>query len=88
MKKLSFLIGEEHGRKHHDAAIVLDGEDPREALVDAAIQSIAIDVFLTLGDVTIHLAAIMDPDHWSEDWEAAGIEDADEFLAGLVTETT
>lgn len=64
-----------------DAAIVLDGEDPRQALVDAAIQAASTDIFITLGGVRMFLAAWQDPDHWEEDWRAAGIEDADAFIA-------
>jgi hypothetical protein len=68
-----------------DQAIVLDGEDPREVLVDAAIQSVSTNVEITAGGVTLHLAAWMDPDHWSEDWQEALGEDADvgAFFDGL-----
>ena len=68
----------------HDSAVVLPGEDPREALVEAAIQTISTDVKITVGDVTMHLAAWQDPDHWAEDWAEAGVEDVDALVAGAV----
>lgn len=68
-----------------DAAIVLADEDPREALVESVIQSIETDVQVTLGGVTIHLAALRDPAHWEEDWQELDIYDADAFIAGLAT---
>lgn len=70
----------------HDRAIVLADEEPRQALIDAVVHAIGIDIKVKLGEVELHLAAIMDPDHWSEEWESAGIEDADDFIAGLVRE--
>jgi len=86
MKKIDFLV-RDPGHQYHDAAIVLADEDPRQALIDAAISSLSTDIELTLGEVTIHLAAIIDPEHWEEDWRAVGVEDAEEFIAGLVQET-
>lgn len=68
-----------------DAAIVLANEDPREALVEAVAQNIAIDIDVTCGGITLHLAAWQDPDHWEEDWREKGVEDVDAFVAGLVT---
>lgn len=71
----------------HDAAIVLPGEDARATLVESVIGTISTDVFVRLGDVEIHLAALMDPDHWSADWAELGVDEAevDDLIAGLVT---
>jgi hypothetical protein len=66
-----------------DAAIIV-GNNVHEELVEAIIQNIETEIEITLGDKTIHLAAIRDPEHWSEDWEAIGVEDPYEFLVGLV----
>lgn len=63
----------------HDAAIVVDGEDLQEALKEAVIHNIETDVEITIGDVTMFLAAWLDPEHWSSDWEEKGYE-PDEVL--------
>ncbi len=60
----------------------LDG-DPIESLTHAVIQSISTDLDVTAGGVTLHLAAWMDPEHWDADWQAKGISDGREFIAGL-----
>lgn len=53
----------------HDAAIILDGEDLQEALQEAVVQHISTDTMITIGGVKMHLAAWLDPEHWSSDWE-------------------
>lgn len=73
------------GRGLHDAVYVTPDEDPLAALVAAAIQSISTDVEVTVSGVTMHLAAWMDPVHWSEDWEQAGVDDVDALLTGAVS---
>lgn len=87
MKKVEFLIGQEHGRRHHDAAIVLGDEVAREALVEAAIQGISTEVWIEVGGVNMHLAAWQDPDHWSEDWARVldvDLDDVEEAVAALI----
>lgn len=76
MTKISFFVSGSLTRCH-DAAIVSEGEEPLEALVEAAVQTISTDVEIKCGDVTMHLAAWRDPYHWSEDWEAIGIDPDD-----------
>jgi hypothetical protein len=51
------------------------------------VDTISLDVQVTAGGITIHLAAIQDPEHWSEDWTKALGEDPDVegFIAGLVS---
>lgn len=65
----------------HDAAIVLGDDDPRVILCETAIQTLATDVWITVGGVRMFLAAWQDPDHWEEDWRAAGVNDVDAFVA-------
>jgi hypothetical protein len=67
-----------------DRALLFPGEDPLATLADAIVQSISTDVMVRLGDRDIHLAALLDPDHWDDDWREVGVDDADEFVAGLV----
>lgn len=93
MNKIPFLVGGWRRMTHRDAAILLAGEDPRDTLVDAVIQNIATDIEVTVGDVTMFLAAWQDPEHWSEDWaKKLGIdmddvpEAVDELLASVVKE--
>jgi hypothetical protein len=69
-----------------DSAIILSGDDPIEALAEGVVQSISTDVEIKLGEITIHLAMLLDPDHWESDWRERGIEDPDEFVSGLITE--
>lgn len=56
----------------HSSAIVLTDEDLMTAVVDSVIQDISTDIEVTINGVTMHLAAWMDPEHWSEDWEGIG----------------
>lgn len=86
-QKISFNIGG-HLMGAHDSALILDDEDPRKALVEAAIQTVSTDIEITAGGVTLHLAAWDDPDHWSEEWEEALGEgcDPEEFIKGLLEE--
>lgn len=83
--KLPYLVGGSIMRAH-DAALLSPGEDPQEALLQSILDTISTDVEVTLGGVTVFLAMLLDPDHWSTDWEERGIEDVDAFLADLVEE--
>ncbi len=70
-----------------DLARVVDGEDPVEAIVAAAMDSLGVDVRLTVSGVTMHLAAWRDPEHWADDWrEKCGDEDPVEFVERLLIE--
>jgi len=55
-----------------------------EALAESIADAIATEVDIRLGDVEVTLAMLLDPDHWGDDWRDLGIENVDEFLAGLV----
>lgn len=86
MRKLEFLLANGGGRSH-DAALVSSDEDPREALIEAAIQHVSTEVEITVGGVTMHLAGWQDPDHWSEDWaERLGVDhdDVDAAVEALI----
>lgn len=80
-ERISYFIGGSTFRCH-DAAIILDGEDPLEQLIESVIQTISTEVMVTVGEVTMHLAAWQDPDHWSDDWAEKGIDPDD--VHGLV----
>lgn len=67
-----------------DAAWVSADESLSQAVADSVVESLSTSVEVTLGGITIHLAALLDPDHWEEDWKQAGVDDPDEFLRGLV----
>lgn len=75
-QRINYFIGGSPFRCH-DAAIILDGEDPLEELIAAVIQTISTDIEVTCGGVTMHLAAWQDPEHWSEDWEERGTKPDD-----------
>jgi hypothetical protein len=68
-----------------DVAIVAEEESPFDALVEAVVADISIDVEVEVSGVRMHLAAWQDPDHWAEDWrEVAGDADVAEFIGGLL----
>lgn len=67
------------------SALVLTDEDPREAIVEQVMQDLSIQIMVTVGGVTTHLAAWQDPDHWEDDWrELAGDEDPATFIANAI----
>jgi hypothetical protein len=55
----------------YDKAYVDDGQDPAEALVQAAYESLSTDLEITVAGVTLFAAAWLDPDHWAEEWAEA-----------------
>jgi hypothetical protein len=67
-----------------DAAVIMPGDDPADALADAVVQAISTEVEIVVGGKTVHLAMLLDPGHWDDDWRERDIEDPYEFLAGLV----
>lgn len=83
MNKIVY-VREGHVMRALDAAYV--NSDLATDLAESVVDSIKTEVEVKLGGVTVHLAMLIDPDHWAEDWEEAGVEDVDEFLAGLVEE--
>jgi hypothetical protein len=83
MDKIPFMVERSTTRRAHDAATVFDNEDPHELLVDCMVDAVATDLMFTAGGVTLHLAAWQDPDHWSDEWQQAGIEDPYAFILEL-----
>lgn len=81
MNKVDFYISGSITRAH-DAAVVLVGEEPIEAMIEAAIQTVSTDIIIDCGGVEMHLAGWQDPDHWSDDWQGLGIDPDD--VPGLV----
>jgi hypothetical protein len=88
--QLDFSVKNPSHNASHDAVILFPGEDLRTELVRQVVDNIATSLQVTLGGVTVFLAMLQDPDHWSEDWTAAGIaaEDVDDWLASLLTGAT
>jgi len=84
MDKIIFQIKRGTLMGARDSVIVSEGEDHAEALARGVAASISTDVQVELGEVTVHLAMLHDPDHWEEDWRERGVEDVYEFLAGLI----
>lgn len=80
MRKIGYTVGGSIMRAH-DAAYVTDDESVVETLVESVIATISTGVEVKIGDVSIHLAALLDPDHWEEDWRARGVEDVDAWAA-------
>ena len=59
-------------------------------VINEVIDTIDTDIKVTLGEITVTLAMLKDPDHWESDWSELGIEGisgVDEFLQGLITYT-
>jgi hypothetical protein len=71
-----------------DSAYLRDDEDPLARLVESVVDTISTDVQVTLGGITLHLAAFQDPDHWSQEWrEAIGEDESPHaFIAALIEE--
>jgi hypothetical protein len=92
MRKLSYLIERTTVMAAHDAVILLDGDDLQEALGEAVLQFLGTEIELEIGGQKMHLAGWLDPEHWSEDWEAKLGPDDDiagkvwDLLAGAVEE--
>src|SRR4051812_6123465 len=91
MKKLPFEIEPVTLRGTHDSAWLspVDEDDLPAALRDAVIDAVHLDVEVTVGDVTMFLAAWEDPDHWATDWAeklGVGYDDAPAAVAALLTE--
>lgn len=71
----------------HDAAIILPGDDPMETLVEAIVGAISTDIEIQIGEQTIFLAMLQNPEHWESDWKNLGIEDPYSFVDSLIEET-
>lgn len=84
MRKIVYLLRDGHVMGRHDAAYV--NSDLATELAESVVDSISTEIEVRLGETTVHLAMLLSPDHWSEDWMKAGVDDVDEFLAGLVEE--
>jgi len=69
MNKIPFDINGGQGSYGvHDAAILLGGDDPMEALAAAVVETLSTQqVKVTVGPHEVFLAMLMDPDHWEDD---------------------
>jgi hypothetical protein len=80
MRKLHYYL-RGHTMAAHDALILVGDEvqPTGEDLAEAVMDTISTELMVTVGEVTMHLAAWADPDHWSDDWrEELGLDDPDE----------
>jgi hypothetical protein len=87
MKKVRFHLAATTLYGYTDCAYVLDGEKPGEVLVDAVMEGIRTNLEVTISNVTMHLAAWQDPEHWATDWaEELGVpfDDAPDAVAALL----
>lgn len=85
MRRFRFVIEPGYSLRSGDVAHVADDADPLAGIIESAIDNLGTEVLLKIGDVTMHLAAWQDPEHWADDWrEHAGGEDPVEFVAALV----
>lgn len=68
-------------------ALVTD-EEPLEELCREAVGAISTELQVTIGGVSMFLAAWEDPEHWSEDWAeklGVGHDEVPEAVAGLIS---
>lgn len=72
-----------------DAAVLLPNEEPYETFLALAADSVASAVNVTVGGVTMSLAAWTDPHDYEADCELAGLDpdDVEAFIAGQAVET-
>lgn len=87
MRKLRFTIPAACIRGCHDCAYISDGEDPFAALRDAVLNSVHLDVHVTIGKITMAAAMWEDPAHWAEDWAAklgVDYDDVEDAVAALL----
>lgn len=88
MNKIRFNIERSYVGGSTDAAYVREDENPLEVIVQEVINDISTDLDVTIGGVTMFLAAWQDPDHWSTNWaEKLGldsIDDVDDAVAQLL----
>jgi hypothetical protein len=69
-----------------DSATVAPSESPVEALAEAVVQAISTEIEIKLGDKVVHLAMLLDIDHWADDWNQRGVEYPEEFVEALMRE--
>jgi hypothetical protein len=91
MRKLRYSLARFSTLPMSDAALLDedDAGDLNEALAMSVLDSISTDIEVTVGGVTMFLAAWRDPEHWSQDWaEKLGVDmdDAAERVDALLAE--
>jgi hypothetical protein len=86
MEGIRFKVDSGSIMAYWDRAYVRTDESPQDAIRDAIIDNLSTDIWVSVGEVRNHLAAWLDPEHWSEEWrEQAGDEDPYEYVHGLLT---
>lgn len=84
MRKIRYSVSGGRLMKMMDAAILVGDDDPVSTLAETVVQAISTEVEVEVGGVKVHLAMLLDPDHWEDDWRDLGIEDVDEFVSSQV----
>jgi hypothetical protein len=85
MDGIRFNVAKGTTMAYTDRALVRPGEALEDALRDAVIDNLSTDLWVKVSGVENHLAAWLDPAHWSEEWkEHAGEEDPVEYVYGLL----
>lgn len=82
--KLRYKVEKVTAGAFTDAAYLDSGEDPGTAVVRDALDTLKINVLITVGDYTMHAAAWEQPEHWADEWVKALGVTPDE-VAGHVT---
>lgn len=87
MRRIRFSVPRAIVGNMTDVADIEADEDPVEGVVQTMMHDLSTEIELTIGGVTMHLAAWQDPDHWATDWrEKCGDQDPGEFVAGLLAQ--
>lgn len=82
MRKLKYTTNDAHLMGVADAAYLTDGGDLLAALCESVVATLSTTVYVTAAGKTMHLAGWADPYHWSDEWEALGVDPDD--VAGLL----
>jgi hypothetical protein len=67
MKRLRYTV-EGRVTPAADAALIIGDDDYVTEFLRSVIDTISIDLNVTVGGVTMFYAAWQDPAHWAEDW--------------------
>jgi hypothetical protein len=68
MAEFSYICNAPFRIGFRDRAYVVNTSDPASALAESVLDNIDTDLDITIGGVTMFLAAWRDPDHWESDW--------------------
>lgn len=90
MIKLKYTIkGGSYSGMADSAYLSSRDEDLNEVLIDAVVETLNTSIEVTIGGVTLFLAAWQDPDHWADDIAQeldCDIDEAPDRIAALLRE--